>query len=258
VHGSARITRAFCSGAVAGAGGMDCSSDEEMPSPKRHCSPTTATSNTGNTKSPFFFLSFFAPGTRVRIEGQGPHRGCRGRIVDCGPPDPTEGVSVLLEGGETVVLAPLDVVPFGDAPEESAAQKDERMDGNSPVEEEEEGEDKENTPPAFTILPDEAGVIDDITRKRAEPQWTPLTELLTGEYQCAEVPNGMFKSSHGDFARGHMVRILSLKARAELNGSLGKLVRYDTGCERWHVQLLPGLKTLKVRPDKLEAAERES
>merc|ERR1711941_204038 len=84
-----------------------------------------------------------------------------------------------------------------------------------------------STTPAFTILPDEAGVIDDITRKRAEPQWTPLTELLTGEYQCAEVPIGMFKSSHGDFARGHMVRILNLKFRAELNGSLGKLVRYD-------------------------------
>ena len=52
---------------------------------------------------------------------------------------------------------------------------------------------------------------------------------------------------------GQTVILCGLKARAELNGKWGKLVRYEVSAGRWHVRMTQ--ETVKVRPANLRAED---
>ena len=71
---------------------------------------------------------------------------------------------------------------------------------------------------------------------------------------CVNVPEGgAFQATHKGLVRGQSVKFCDLKARAELNGNYGRLVRYDMSAGRWHVRMMQ--ETIKVRPANLRAEE---
>eukprot|EP00929_Paragymnodinium_shiwhaense_P050944 TRINITY_DN25647_c0_g1_i1.p2 TRINITY_DN25647_c0_g1~~TRINITY_DN25647_c0_g1_i1.p2 ORF type:complete len:119 (+),score=30.51 TRINITY_DN25647_c0_g1_i1:60-416(+) len=64
--------------------------------------------------------------------------------------------------------------------------------------------------------------------------------------------SGLYEACHEGLRRGQRVEMRGLKAKPELNGAVGELVRFDPQSGRWHLQLLSGFETLKVRPDNLQ------
>lgn len=163
------------------------------------------------------------------------------------PPPALEGAeaaapeAAATEEGDKENAAPTFVIPADDeAPAAAAGGASASSSAASPA-----------APPATA---GRAAAREGRERRRADPLWTPLTELGRDEYESAKVPLDTLKSSHAGLEKGQVARLLGLKARAELNGACGRLVCYDSGCERWHVRLLSGLETIKVRPGNLEAA----
>eukprot|EP00930_Biecheleria_cincta_P080917 TRINITY_DN69418_c0_g1_i1.p3 TRINITY_DN69418_c0_g1~~TRINITY_DN69418_c0_g1_i1.p3 ORF type:complete len:119 (-),score=22.06 TRINITY_DN69418_c0_g1_i1:7-363(-) len=96
-------------------------------------------------------------------------------------------------------------------------------------------------------------------------EWTSLTELLKEEDEQAShlhpsacSPEARFSANHDGLSRGQVVQLLGLKGRAELNGACGRLLRFDANAGRWHLQLVAGLETIKVRPENVaEATEQD-
>ena len=66
-----------------------------------------------------------------------------------------------------------------------------------------------------------------------------------------EVDPGLVQSSEQP---GSLVKVVALKARAELNGDLGTLKQFDEKTERWQVQLNDGSVKLLL-PENLDLAE---
>ena len=62
-----------------------------------------------------------------------------------------------------------------------------------------------------------------------------------------------FQATHEGLMHGQTVKFCDLKARAELNGKRGKLVRYDVSAGRWHVRIKQ--ETVKARPANLRAED---
>merc|ERR1711865_436383 len=92
-----------------------------------------------------------------------------------------------------------------------------------------------------------------------ETQWTSLEQLLAeadAEESYTEVESTPgFEAKHGDLTRGELAQIVGLKNKVELNGAVGKLLRFETQAARWHFQLISGLEVIKVRPENLIAEE---
>eukprot|EP00928_Gymnodinium_smaydae_P089135 TRINITY_DN73139_c0_g1_i1.p1 TRINITY_DN73139_c0_g1~~TRINITY_DN73139_c0_g1_i1.p1 ORF type:complete len:284 (+),score=49.97 TRINITY_DN73139_c0_g1_i1:62-853(+) len=206
-----------------------------------------------SSDSPFGALSFFAVGMLVRIDGDVPHKGQQGHIVEQISNGSERGLKVMLTSGESVVFDPLDVICSS---EENGFAGGDVLCG---FEDSAEHQEKENVLPPAEVPPNVVANQREanIARKRAEPEWTPLSELIKGEYDICKTPAGTFTDSFGNFSSGQVVRLQTLKARSELNGAFGKLLRFDNGSERWQVQLMSGFETVKVRPDNLELDDCE-
>ena len=59
--------------------------------------------------------------------------------------------------------------------------------------------------------------------------------------------SGFLEQKHG-FERRELVRIFGLVSRPDLNGSSGRLVRFEVATQRWHLRITATHQIVKIRP----------
>jgi len=175
---------------------------------------------------------------------------CDGRELD--DIKPLVGEPNNVPDGAVIVAEAKEGVPEEDAPKAEAKPADAQP---MMIKKEEPPKPKKQKKDTVRPVLSEGDVVKKNVLNEGHQSWTP--EFLEGKHPKRHLAFMRIQAGAGAtpiLAPRMTVRIVGLKAKPELNGQEGTLMKFDESKGRWQTQLSSG-KTLEVKPDNLEAKD---